>query len=59
MWLSGVGLAEVGAAAFAAGVEIHELSRPEIGLERTFLELTEGVAGPPGAPPAARREVTR
>jgi len=63
VWLTGVGLAEVGAAAFAAGVEVHELSRPEIGLERTFLELTEGAAAPPGAPlgapPAAGREVTR
>lgn len=64
VWLSGVGLAEVGAAAFAAGLEIHELSRPEMGLERTFLELTEGVGAPPGAPPAdtqpaATREVAR
>jgi ABC-2 type transport system ATP-binding protein len=57
VWLSGVDLAEVGAAAFAAGVEIHELSRPEIGLERTFLELTEGVNAPPGAAPTATREV--
>lgn len=32
---------EVGAAAFAAGLELHELTRREAGLERTFLELTE------------------
>lgn len=39
--LRGVDLAEVGAAAFAAGIEIHELSRRDTGLEAMFLELTE------------------
>jgi ABC-2 type transport system ATP-binding protein len=37
----GASPSEVGAAAFAAGVELHELSLREAGLERTFLELTE------------------
>ena len=36
---------EVGAAAFAAGIELHELARREAQLEQTFLELTEGGAG--------------
>jgi ABC-2 type transport system ATP-binding protein len=39
--LTGVMPAEVGAAAFAAGLELHELSRRDAGLERLFLELTE------------------
>ena len=38
--------AEVGAAAFAAGLELHELSRRDVGLERTFLDLTETEATP-------------
>jgi ABC-2 type transport system ATP-binding protein len=42
--LRDVSLEEVGAAAFAAGVELHELSRREAGLERTFLRLTESGA---------------
>lgn len=61
--LAGVGLAEVGAAAFAAGLELHELSRREAGLERTFLELTEDPGAPPpgGAPagPTAGTEAAR
>jgi ABC-2 type transport system ATP-binding protein len=32
--------ATVGAAAFAAGLELHELSSLDVGLEQTFLELT-------------------
>ncbi len=57
--LGGVGLAEVGAAAFAAGVELHELSRRDVGLERTFLDLTDD--GPPGhaVGPAGTPEVAR
>ena len=34
--------AEAGAAAFAAGVELHELSRQDVGLEDLFLQLTSG-----------------
>ncbi|GAA3815184.1 ABC transporter ATP-binding protein [Cellulomonas soli] len=37
--------ATVGAAAFAAGVELHELSEVDVGLEGIFLELV-GEAGP-------------
>jgi ABC-2 type transport system ATP-binding protein len=47
-------LEEVGAAAFAAGVELHELSRRDAGLERMFFDLTEAApaGGPdPGGPP--------
>ena len=43
--LSDVSLEEVGAAAFEAGLELHELSRRDAGLERTFLDLTETGAG--------------
>jgi ABC-2 type transport system ATP-binding protein len=32
--------ATVGAAAFAAGLELHELSSLDVGLEQIFLELT-------------------
>ncbi len=39
--LRGVTTAEVGAAAFAAGLELHELTRRDAGLEAMFLELTE------------------
>lgn len=42
--------AEVGAAAFAAGVELHELSAQDVGLEDVFLRLTSQVpAGELGA----------
>jgi ABC-2 type transport system ATP-binding protein len=49
--LGNLALEEVGAAAFAAGVELHELSRRDAGLERTFFELTEA-APPPERHPA-------
>lgn len=42
--LRDVTASEVGAAAFAAGLELHELSTQEVGLEDVFLELT-GQAG--------------
>lgn len=59
---AGLTLAEVGAAAFAAGVELHELSRRDAGLEQTFLELTESPPGPGAVGAnvgAAAPEVTR
>jgi ABC-2 type transport system ATP-binding protein len=43
--LVGVDAATVGAAAFAAGLELHELAPLDVGLEQIFLELTR--------PPAA------
>ena len=33
--------AAVGAAAFAAGLELHELTRLDVGLEQLFLDLVE------------------
>ena len=53
-----VSAAEVGAAAFAARVELHELSPRDVDLEDIFLELTSGHAdrtaggGRPREPPA-------
>jgi len=44
--LEQVTLAEVGAAAFAAGVELHELTLHNPGLEKLFLELTTRPAHP-------------
>ena len=50
--LSDVDAAAVGAAAFAARLELHELARRDVGLEDIFLSLTSD--GPPaGAPVAA------
>jgi ABC-2 type transport system ATP-binding protein len=43
--VSGLETAAVGHAAFAAGVELHELSGERADLERVFLELTAGKAG--------------
>jgi ABC-2 type transport system ATP-binding protein len=54
---------EVGARAFAAGLELHELAARDVGLEGIFLRLTDGglaaappsgrPAGPPAGPPPA------
>ena len=41
----GLDLAAVGAAAFAAEVELHELTAERADLEGVFLELTQGSAG--------------
>ncbi|MGB0102549.1 MAG: ATP-binding cassette domain-containing protein [Nocardioides sp.] len=41
--LSGVPAAEVGAAAYASGVELHQLASRGAGLEDVFLRLTGGV----------------
>ncbi|HEY6749373.1 MAG TPA: ABC transporter ATP-binding protein [Mycobacteriales bacterium] len=55
--ITGVPAAAVGHAAFAAGVELHELRTERADLEKLFFSLTEGQfyapAGglPPGAPP--------
>jgi ABC-2 type transport system ATP-binding protein len=43
--VSGLAAAEVGAAAFAAGVELHELTPERPDLEGVFLELTHEKAG--------------
>jgi len=54
--LTDVTAAAVGAAAFAAGVELHELSSRDAGLEGLFLELVgtgPGTGGPTGADGAA------
>ncbi|MBX9245454.1 ABC transporter ATP-binding protein [Actinotalea ferrariae] len=48
--LEGVEAAAVGAAAFAAGVELHELASRDVGLEDLFLQLT-GERAASGAPP--------
>jgi ABC-2 type transport system ATP-binding protein len=47
--LRDVDAATVGAAAFAAGVELHELTTRDVGLEDLFLQLT---GEPPGGAPA-------
>jgi ABC-2 type transport system ATP-binding protein len=47
--------AEVGAAAFATGVELHELSPADTSLEALFLQLTAD----PGGPGAPSQEVAR
>lgn len=51
--LDDVDTATVGAAAHAAGLELHELASRDVGLEDLFLQLTGDGAGPgaPGAPP--------
>ena len=53
--VSGASAAEVGHAAWQAGVELHQLREAASNLERVFLELTEGQppAGstPPSTPP--------
>lgn len=45
--------AQVGAAAFGAGLEVHELTSQGASLEQTFLELVRSVPGPTGPAPAA------
>ena len=47
--LQDVDPAEAGAAAFAAGVEVHELVPGEVNLEEVFLRLTGGHTGVPTA----------
>lgn len=47
--LQDVDAAEAGAAAFAAGVEVHELVPGEVNLEEVFLRLTGGHTGVPTA----------
>lgn len=57
--LVGTDVATVGHAAFAAGIELHELAAHGVGLEDVFLRLTAPApargahAGPAGAPAAA------
>ncbi len=51
--VEGADAAAVGAAAFAAGLELHELSTRDVGLEDLFLQLTgdralDGTGAPPG-----------
>ena len=46
-WSAGVDAPAVGAAALAAGVELHELITERPDLERVFLELTAGKAAHP------------
>ena len=46
--------AEVGAAAFAHGLQLHELSPAGTSLEALFLELTGSPKPPPGPQGAAR-----
>jgi ABC-2 type transport system ATP-binding protein len=52
--IRGLGLGEVGALAFAARVELHELSGRRFDLEQLFFALTDGSAAPSDqmAPPA-------
>jgi ABC-2 type transport system ATP-binding protein len=45
----GVMPAQIGALAFRAGVEVHELRQAENDLESVFLSLTGGNGAPPGA----------
>ncbi|GEN78337.1 ABC transporter ATP-binding protein [Actinotalea fermentans] len=49
VWLQDVEAHEAGAAAFAAGVEVHELVPGEVNLEDVFLRLTGGHTGAPAA----------
>jgi ABC-2 type transport system ATP-binding protein len=42
--VTGMTMAAIGAAAFAAGIELHELSADRVGLEDVFLTLTHGQA---------------
>lgn len=54
--VTGTDAAAVGHAAFAAGLELHELATHAAGLEELFLSLTSSTAehaAPPGAPPTA------
>jgi ABC-2 type transport system ATP-binding protein len=50
--LRDIDAAEVGAGAFAAGVELHELTRETTSLEDVFLRLTTTAPPPPGRSPA-------
>ena len=43
--VTGADAAAVGTAAFAAGVELHELTAERADLEQVFLQLTAGKAG--------------
>jgi ABC-2 type transport system ATP-binding protein len=47
--LADVDAPEAGAAAFAAGVEVHELVPGEVNLEEVFLRLTGGHTDVPTA----------
>jgi ABC-2 type transport system ATP-binding protein len=51
--IADVTAAEAGAAAFAAGVEVHELVPGEVNLEEVFLRLTNGDTDAPSAPEVA------
>ncbi|MGY1745405.1 ABC transporter ATP-binding protein [Blastococcus sp. SYSU D00695] len=55
--VTGVTTDEVGAAAFAAGVELHELASKASGLEQIYFQLTSGTeqyaAAPAGGAPTA------
>jgi ABC-2 type transport system ATP-binding protein len=50
--LVGTDVATVGHAAFAAGLELHELATHEVGLEDVFLRLTAPGAATPATTPA-------
>jgi ABC-2 type transport system ATP-binding protein len=50
--LVGTDVATVGHAAFAAGLELHELATHEVGLEDVFLRLTAPAATAPSGPSA-------
>jgi len=51
--LQDVDAAEAGAAAFAAGLEVHELVPGEVNLEEVFLRLTGVDTAAPTAPGVA------
>ena len=53
MLVTGAGPREVGAAAYAAGIELHQLSPRGVGLEDVFFQLTR----PDGGPPRHRADV--
>ena len=48
--IAGIEAAEVGRAAFAAGLELHQLASRGVDLEQVFLRLTAPQAHPPVAP---------
>jgi ABC-2 type transport system ATP-binding protein len=50
--VTGATAADVGHAAWQAGVELHGLRQDSSSLESVFLELTEDSAPPPAPPPA-------
>jgi ABC-2 type transport system ATP-binding protein len=50
---------QVGAAAFAAGVELHELASRSSGLEQIYFQLTSGTEQYAAAPVGATQEVSR